>query len=574
MKGFDSIRVLTPLALLALILAACAAPTPAPVVETVPPPTATVAPPTATAAPTAIPQPPNYFVDAAVSASGDGLSAATAFKTIKEALESPLEPGSLVLIAAGTYPETMYVNQSGAEVVPMTAGVEVAGADKIQFPTGADLSGVDVANHPGQYFLYLARSWNGNSGVYEITSVDSANGVVTVAGADFQPEVGMKDDLTVLSAGVGRPIQIRAQGEVMVDVSADPNSSTVLYIGDGWIEPCAADNPIAYVLVDGLTLTGSNTSGGVHIQSGSFITIANANINSMWGAAGILADGNEKQPALYNYFIGNTIYDTTSEAIYIGAGDQGEACNYTQFSHVLNNDISHSEGAWLENAIEVKEFHNTGTVIAGNLIHDFPLNNFWNGAINLQWGADETLVYANTLRDLTPAYEEEPLYTIGIEAIDTYSTRNIYVFQNLIFNTETPTATMYAIAVRGDNTENVNIHNNTIHNTTGGLYLHCDAGDGSNNGVTIQNNIFNIAAGAPVITEADWSVAFGSFDIQHNLFSSDPGGRYAVSAEWIGDPLFVNPPENFSLQADSPAQNRDVTILPGALPDLGAIETR
>jgi hypothetical protein len=563
MKSFDLFRVFVSLALLALIVSACAAPTAAPAVET-------VLPPTATAAPTAIPQPPNYFVDSAVSASGDGLSAATAFKTIKEALQSPLEPGSVVAIAAGTYPETMYVNQSGAEVVPMTTNVKVAGADKIQFPAGVDLSGVDVANHPGQYFLYLAHSWSGNSGVYEITSVDSANGVVTVSGADFQPEAGAKDDLTLLSAGVGRPIQIRnadpAKGEVVVDVSADPNSCTVLYIGDGWIEPCAADNPIAYVLVDGLTLTGSNTCGGVHIQSGSFITIANANINSMWGAAGILVNGNEKQPALYNYIIGNTIYDTTSEAIYIGAGDQGEACNYTQFTHVLNNDISHSEGAWLENAIEVKEFHNTGTVIAGNLIHDFPLNNFWNGAINLQWGADETLVYANTLRDVTPAYEEEPLYVMGIEAIDTYPTRNISVFNNLIYNTETPSATMYAMAVRGDNTENVNIYNNTVSNTTGGLYLHCDTGDGSNNGVTIQDNIFNLAAGSPVITEADWSTAFGSFTIQNNLFSSDPGGEYAVPAAWIGDPLFT--PE-FSLQTGSPALNRALGGFPAQSSDLG-----
>jgi len=357
---------------------------------------------------------------------------------------------------------------------------------------------------------------------------------------------------------------------VILDVSADPNSSTVLYIGDGWIEPCSADNPIAYVLVDGLTLTGSNTSGGVHIQSGSFITIANANINSMWGAAGILVNGNEKQPALYNYIIGSTIYDTTSEAIYIGAGDQGEACNYTQFTHVLNNDISHSEGAWLENAIEVKEYHNTGTVIAGNLIHDFPLNNFWNGAINLQWGADETLVYANTLRDLTPAYEEDPIYIIGVDAGGTpgdYMTRNVYIFNNLVYNTTlVPERAFYAFGLRGDHTENVNVYNNTVSNVNGALYLHYDAGDGSDNQVLVQDNIFITPAGFAPITEADWSMAFGSFKIQNNLFSSDPGGEYAVSAEWIGAPLFT--PE-FALQTGSPALGLALGGLPTSSGDLG-----
>lgn len=565
MKVTKLLGTLTALAILALVLAACAVPTAAPVPATSVPPTA--AP---TDAPTAIPQPPAYFVDSAVSASGDGLSAATAFKTIKEALESPLEPGSVVAIVPGTYLESAYVHTSGAEVVPMMAGVEVLADGQVKFPAGTDLSGVDIANYAGQYYLYLARSWNGNSGVYEITSVDSAQGVVTISGADFRAEAGKANDLTVLSAGVGRPIQIRnadpAQGEVILDGSADPESSTMLYIGDGWIEPCGADNPLAYVLVDGLTLTGSNTSGGVHIQNGSFVTITNSKMTNMWGAAGMLVDGNEQHPALYNYFIGNTIRDVTSEAIYIGAGDQGEACNYTQFTHVLNNDVSHSADAWMENAFEVKEFHNTGTVIAGNLIHDFPLNNFWNGAINIQWGADETLVYGNTLRDVTPAYEEGPLYTIGVEAIDTYPTRNISVFNNLIYNTETPTAAMYAIAVRGDNSENVNIYNNTISNTTGGLYLHCDSGDGSNNGVTIQDNIFNVAADSPVITEADWSVAFGSFTIQNNLFSADPGGVYAVTAEWIGDPLFT---EDFALQAASPALNRALGSLPASSGDLG-----
>jgi len=530
---------------------------------------------------------PEYFVDAAVPASGNGLSWDSAFKTIKEATKIDLLPGSIVWIKPGSYNETMYVKVSGKELVPMSTGVDVKKGNQVKFPSSVDLSKLDLKNHVGRYYLYLARSWASNNGVYKVISIDKKNNIVTVEGASFIDESGKTGDLMYLSASIGLPVQFKnsdpAAGKVLLDVSADKNSSTVLYIGNGWIEPCGAEAPVSNINIDGLTLTGSNTSGGIHIQCGSNIVVSNCNISNMWGAAGILVNGNKIMPAMYNYLIGNTITDTTSEAIYIGAGGQGEDCNYTQFTHVIDNNISHGADAWMENAIEVKEYHDIGTVIESNSIHDFALNNFWNGAINLQPGADNTLVYSNILRDITPAYEEDPIYIIGVDAggdPGTIESKKIYIFNNLIYNTVPFSDKAYfAFGLRGDHTSNINIFNNSVNNINGALYLHYDSGNGSDNGVSIFNNIFSVPDMFTSIIEADFCTAFGSFKLSNNLFTHEINGPYSVSSEWIGDPDFDKDmkPKNIKsiidrgssfdiLKYDFDFSNRKDA------PDLGALE--
>ncbi|MBN1260035.1 MAG: right-handed parallel beta-helix repeat-containing protein [Anaerolineae bacterium] len=538
----------------------------------------------------AVQDPSVYYVDAAVVASGNGQSWAAAFKTIGEALAQPLEPGSIVWIRPGVYVEDIGVDQSGAEVVPLTTGVAALAGNQVVFPAGTDLSGVDLAAHPGEYFLYVARSWVSNNGVYEITDVDVPSRTVTVAETgpllitepDFVPETGVAGDAAALSAAIGRPVQVRnadpQAGYVVLDAQGT-SIYTLLYIGDGWVDPCGADNPVSYILVDGLHLT--NASGGAHVQDASFTVLANSRITHMSEATGIYVNGNVTHPARYNYFINNEIYDPTSEAIYIGAGDQGEDCNYTQFTHVIGNDISHSENTWMENAIEVKEYHDTGTVIEGNVIHDFTLDYFWNGAINLQGGASDTLIYGNTLRDITPNYEEGPIYIVGLEAREDILTRDVHFFNNRIYNTTPSTQTIYAIAARGDNTENVGIYHNTIHNINGGLYLHYDAGDGSDNGVYFKNNIVDIPEGFPLITDEDW-VLTGTFTLSHNFFSRTPEA-YSDVTLWTGDPGFVAAPGDLHLAAGSPAIDKAASLTPtltrdlelalrDSHPDLGAFE--
>lgn len=528
--------------------------------------------------------PPVYYVDAAVPASGNGSSWSQAFKTIGEAAAQPLAPGSIIWVKPGTYREDIGLDQSGAQIVPMTTGVQALAGNQVIFPAGTDLSGIDLAAHPGEYYLYLARSWVSNSGVYQISAVDVANRTVTLVGASFLAESGTPDDDTTLSAAVGRPVQLRnaypQSGYVTLD-GAGTSIYTLLYVGDGWQDPCGAERPVSFITIEGLHLT--NARGGLHIQDASYVLFANGRISNMSDTTGIYVDGRQQHPARYNYLIGNNIADTTGEAIYIGAGNQGAACNYTQFTHVLGNTITHTH-SWMENAIEVKEHHNRGTVIAGNLIHDFTLDYYWNGAIQLQEGADDTLVYRNELRNVTPNYHQDPMYIIDIDAggdsNDTL-TRNVHVFNNLIYNTTAPNKKIYAISARGDHTEGVRIYHNTIHNVTGGVYLHYETGDGSDNDVYIENNIFDVPAGFPLITDEDW-VQTGTFHLSHNFFSRTPE-FYAHTTHWTGDPGFASAPTDLRLSATSAAIGKAKSVTPpltrdfdlaarDALPDLGAFE--
>lgn len=543
--------------------------------------------------------PPVYYVDGTVAVSGDGLNWAKALKTVQEGLSKPLQPGSIVWIRPGTYTETVYIRQSGAEVVPMTAGVATLDSNQIVFPAGVDLSAVNLAAHPGQYYLYVARSWASNNGVYRVTAVDVAGRRVTVADADFVPEAGVAGDLNRLSAGIGRPIQVRnaspSTGRVVLDVSSISSSCTVLYVGDGWNAPCSANAAVSYILFDAIDLRGSNNCGGAHIQDASFIVIANSRINTMWGGPGIFVAGNADRPALYNYFVDNQIRNTWAEGIYIGNGDQGPYCNHTRFTHVIGNAVSRSTAVFMENAVEVKEYYNRSTVIERNLIHDFLLGTGWNGAINIQWGAEDTLVYNNTLRDVTPRLNDPPMFIIGIESMDPDNTthnyytptQNIHVFNNLIYNTAVPTNTglpqVYAFGIRGDNTRNIGVYHNSTYNV-GALYLHYDNDNGVGNGVSIRNNIFaSVPMTYNVIREPDWSSPQETFTLSHNWFSRTPT-VYSQTLMWTGDPLFVNAPTDLRLTMNSPAADKGMPLTPpltrdfaragrfGA-PDLGAFES-
>ncbi|MCA9936969.1 MAG: hypothetical protein KC415_23700, partial [Anaerolineales bacterium] len=156
-----------------------------------------------------------------------------------------------------------------------------------------------------------------------------------------------------------------------------------------------------------------------------------------------------------------------------------------------------------------------------------------------------------------------PIYIIGIDAggdPGDIMTRDVAVFNNQIYNTTPVSDTIYAIAARGDHTENVGIYHNTIHNITGGLYLHYDMGDGSDNGVYFANNIFDIPAGFPLITDENWVIT-GTFTLSHNFFSHLPEA-YTETTMWTGDPAFVNAPANLRLSANSAAIDKAMPSTP------------
>lgn len=147
----------------------------------------------------------NYYVDGSVLTSGNGLSWSTAWKTISEATFANLLPGDVVHIKNGIYYEGMYLEKSGAEIIPITTGISISN-NRIYFPLSTDLSVIDLSANPDKYYLYLYRSFRSNNGYYKITQVNPTGHYVEVENPNFIDEVGMAGDYYTLSACVGMPI--------------------------------------------------------------------------------------------------------------------------------------------------------------------------------------------------------------------------------------------------------------------------------------------------------------------------------------------------------------------------------
>ena len=486
----------------------------------------------------------HYYVDAAVPASGNGLSWATAFKTIKEATQADLQPGATVWIRPGVYHESFSLKKSGASVVTMTSGVTLSHSNRVTLPPGVNLAGIDLGANPGEYVVYVARSWRSNNGVFTITGVNAAQRYVTVdvAGQSFVDETGVAGDLTRVSAAVGRPIVFRkysanpAVERVTVDVSGIESSG--IYIGK-YKDPYDAD-PVDFNIVDGLDVTGSYYSG-YHAQSSSYNVIRNAWVysTSLQGV-GILINGNADRPARYNYLIGNRIFNTPYEGVYIGAGGQPVWKNHTHFNHVIDNEIftqGTGDLARMENAVDLKEY-NQANVVEGNLFRDFNLYTTNNGALDVRNEAHDSLIYGNTFRNISRRVS-------GTNHIVNFypDIQRVAFFNNVIYRQTALNDGVYAINLSGNNTVGVSIYHNTIHNIRNGLLLRyfTSDGTGSDLGVRVENNLFSGIAGAPV-TEWTWNNAQGGhFTLVNNLWPSQPDAPYNTAAPaYLGAPSYAN----------------------------------
>jgi hypothetical protein len=426
---------------------------------------------------------PNYYyVDGSVASSGDGISWATAWKTIAEANNYDLQPGNTVWIKNGTYIEGFYPSKSGAEIVSIKTGVEI-NDDKIIFPVGTDLTSVDIASHPGEFYVYVYRSWRSNNGVFQITEVNVAERYVRVANPSFINETGTAGDAKFLSASIGRPIVFRNGADdpendrVALDVSST-NINTVAYM--------AIKN---YLIIDGIDLTGSKNYGGWHIVSSNHNVIMNCRIYDMgtvsqYGAPGILIEGNTTTGAgNYNIIMNNEIFNTPYEGVYIGKGGGNAAQNHTHYNHVIGNRIytSGSAGhAKMENAIDFKEY-NIGNVAERNVIGPYKLSTTWNGAIDIVHHATSILVYNNVFQNVIRGDENDYYYVIGV---NNDASQN-YIFNNIIYNESLGTGLLYGMSIKSTNLANSYIAHNTIYNLPYGLLLDNSTG----NSTTIANNI-------------------------------------------------------------------------------------
>lgn len=490
-----------------------------------------------------------YYVDAAVSSSGDGQSWATAKKTISEATNLNLNPGDIVYIKPGTYAENVAIKSNGSQIIGITDNVTVSGSNKISFPSGTDLSNIDLDAHPEEYYAYIFRSWKSNNGYYKIKEVDDAQDFVIVENSDFNYETGVAGDFNYLCAAIGRPVIYKKYSNnpdnerVILDCSTVTSADTILYIGN-YIDPFDA-YPADYNIIDGLDVTGAKH--GIGLMCSNFNAVANGKIYSTTNTTGCMLNGNADRPANWNFIMNYKIYDVVDEAIYIGSTTNTQYNNHTHHNHIIRNEIYMlQQSDELKNAIDVKEY-NTGNLIAGNTIRDLTLMTGNNGIIDVRNNADSTLIYNNTLRNIigTPSSADTE-YIFNVYP----GTKQVVVFNNLIYRISTNQDYVYAVNLEGKNTSGNYFVHNTIYNIDLGILVQ---NYGTNVDFTVANNIFNGIRDGLIVEWTNNSSQEGKFTFQNNLFNNNPNSSsYPVSSGFIGNPNFADvSSEDFSLTASS-----------------------
>lgn len=486
-----------------------------------------------------------YYVDGSVAVSGSGLSWATAFKTITEAANLALKPGEKVLIKPNTYNEKVTIKSNGGYSVTPQTGIILSDTNKITFPSGANLSCVDLVSYPDQYYAYIYRSWSSNNGYYKVTEVNDALNYIRVEGAAFIPETGTAGNRSKVMAAVGRPIIYKkdpaASESQRVIVNAPVGTTNdALYIGIPGANSQTTADSCNWNILEGIDITNNVATGlkGLHIQCSGYNVYANGKIYNTVGTVGgigAIITGNSTRNAKYNIIQNCEIYNTPGQAIYIGYNATTSTNNYAYFNHVINNNIYLSGTGSLakfDNAIRIQNY-NRSNVVESNNIHDLKINVINNGALFIGARADSTWIYNNIIRNIAKV-------NTGTHAcVQIDSTGNkIHVFNNLIYNDDTLSNSVYAFRINGRNHAGTRICFNTVHKVDNGFYLQDNSASGSTNDVRIQNNIIN-PAGTVYFTNVGTS---GRFTVTYNLFRNSPGTPYASgTGNLTGDPVFIEP---------------------------------
>jgi hypothetical protein len=504
-----------------------------------------------------------YYVDAGVSASGDGLSWGTAKKTIREATNLALKPGEQVWIKPGTYAETDTIKTSGGISVWPQVGVILSDTNKITFPNGANLSCVDLVNYPNQYYAYVYRSWNSNNGYYKVTEVNDAQNYVRVEGASFIPETGSNNRGKVMAA-VGRPIiwkkdpSSSESQRVIINTSALGGTADALYIGKP-TDATTADSA-NWNIFQGIDITTGNSKNGLRIICSSYNVFANGRIYSSATAGsgfGAIITGISTKIAKYNIFQNNQVYNFPYVGIVLGYTTNQIAFNYSYFNHVIDNNFYLSGAGYtakFNNAVKVG-YNNKSNVIDGNNFHDMSLLTVNNGALFIESKTDSTLVERNIFRNIGRV-------AVGTNACIMVmdSTNKLNIFNNIIYNDDTVTNAVYAFRINGKKHSGSKVAFNTIYKIDNGFYLEDPATPATTLDFGIQNNIIS-----PTLTAITNSGTTGRYTVTYNLFRVTPGAPYASgTGNIIGNPLFIDPNGTsmfgLMLQPTSPAIDTGTVI--------------
>jgi hypothetical protein len=501
-----------------------------------------------------------YYVDAAVSSSGDGLSWGTAKKTITEAANLPLKPGEQVLIRAGNYPEKITIKSDGGYAVWPQTGVVLSDTNKITFPVTASLSCVDLVSHPDQYYAYVYGSWKSNNGYYKVIEVNYASHYVRVSGASFIPESGSTNNKGKVMAAVGRPVVYKKDPAASESQRVVVNAQTLgaindaFYIGIPGANPQTTADSCNFNIIEGIDITSGTSASavkGLHIQCSAYNVFAKGKIYSCNGIGAIVTGLSSKQ-AKFNIIQNNEIYNTPYQGVLLGYTSTLVGNNFSNFNQIIDNNFYLSGTGTLarfNNAVKVG-YGDKSNVVDGNNFHDINIYTIDNGALLVESKADSTLVYGNIFRNIGKVNTGTHACIMINDTI-----KKVTVFNNIIYNDDTVTNAVYAFRINGRKDTLSNVCFNTVYKIDNAFYLEDNSAAGATIDFKIQNNIIS-----PTVTNITNSGTSGRFTVTYNLFRSSPGAPYdAGTGQVFGNPLFLDPngPSMYGL-----------TLMPGS-PALG-----
>jgi len=133
-----------------------------------------------------------YFVDASVAASGDGLSAGGAFKTLAEAIAIATTTGDTIKLADGVYSGNFSITTEGLTIEANAGATDVVVKGSFKSDNGI-ASGTVVGD-----WLETAASYNGNAGAAFSVAADDVT-IRNITIAEYRTGIDLKsnDGLTV-----------------------------------------------------------------------------------------------------------------------------------------------------------------------------------------------------------------------------------------------------------------------------------------------------------------------------------------------------------------------------------------
>jgi hypothetical protein len=335
-----------------------------------------------------------------------------------------------------------------------------------------------------------------------------------------------------------------------------------------------ATNPIVYKaypgeypIIDG---TGLSNTGGyslITVYNVSYCTIEGFELRNS-SKHGIWAFGTYSNLTLRRM----KIHDTQISGIYIEKGSNllVDGCEvYNTNSIPVEEQVSLMGVTGFE--IKDSIFHNSGKTALdfkqgciNGLVHNNEIygNNDTTSGIYLDAGygdrdTDNIKIYNNKIHDLIAS-----AITIGSETSPHHAVTNVDIYNNLIYNNYTGFAVW-----PNPFTRTFRIINNTFYNNGSEIAVYgSDANAGVNLNCIIRNNI--------LVHNGNYMIYFGSVTggsptVDHNQYYDSTGAYRFEPSTLIGtnyvkaNPLFVNPPVDFRLQAGSQAINAgSATIAP------------